>query len=200
MLAATMALGLATIYYFGADHTRGTQQGLLVIVPAILSMAAPVLVATAGWSQRWFVIGTESLRPVASRGTFLREQAAAKAIELAKLWFWFTIGAFVPGLVLRPAWILSIPIAAALLLILAAQVFLFSIAVWMLQLRLSWFVHFGTTVTALIACGILLAWQIGNEKQEILRTPSPLWAGLFIVLGAVILLDAHRRWLKTDLD
>jgi hypothetical protein len=199
-LSLMIAVGIMLVYYFGVDHRRNTQIGLLVAIPAFLSLVIPILMATATWPHRWFVIADESLRPVASRATFLCEQAAAKAMEVVSFWFWLTLGAYLPGLFICPDLILSRPTAAALVLNLATQVFLFGVAVWMLHLRRSWFINFGAMIGSLIISGALLAWQIGGEKQALMRTPSPIWAVVMVVVGTLIILDAYRRWKITDLD
>jgi hypothetical protein len=200
LVAPTMAVGLLLVYWGADDHSRGSQVGLLIVIPAIMSLALPIMATMITWPQRWHMIAAESLRPVASRGAFFREQGAAMALEVANLWIWFTLGAFLPGLILRPTWILSAEVGGALMLTAGAQVWLFGFSVWVLRLRLNSLVNFLFLMFALGAAGAIVAMQLYNGKAEMIRAPSLLWVLGLIAVGLIIILDAYRRWNRTDLD
>jgi hypothetical protein len=177
------------------DGSKGFDMGMLIVMPAILSLTAPIMGTGFIWPQRWFMLASESLRPAQSRAAFFREQFAAMAVEVATLWFWFTLGAFLVPLILRPALVFTPSVAGALLLIAAAQVWLFGASVWLLRLRLNLFVNALAVILIVAAAGILLAVQVGEDP----RAPSPLAAPVVLLIGLLVTADAYRRWLKTDL-
>jgi hypothetical protein len=195
-----LAAMLMIIYFLVPDHSRDTQLGLLIIIPTIISLCLPIIMTATQWPHRWFVIAGESLRPSASRAAFLREQGAAMALEVANLWLWLTIGAFLCGLIIEPKLVLSRQVAGALMLSAAAQVWLFGFNIWMLRLRRSWFLNFGAMIPSILAAVWFVFWQVNDWKDAMTRTPSPLWAGVMVIAGVSLTFDAYRRWLRTDLD
>ena len=196
VVAAPIAACFFTLHAFFCDGSKNSEQGLLIVMPTVISLTGTIMATGLIWPNRWFMLPLESLRPAASRATFFREQGLAMAIEMASLWVWFTIGAFAPALVLRPQLILTSQMASVLVLLAASQVWLFGASVWLLRLRLSWFINFLAIILIVAGVGHVVAIQAGDD----LRTPSPYAAPVVFIAGILAAADGYRRWLKTDLD
>jgi hypothetical protein len=179
--------------------TKNDQLAVLIVIPALLSLIMPAIFTMTTWAQRWDLLASESLRPAISRARFVREQGAAMALDLAVVWASITVGLFATALIYRPAWLFTSTVAAILFRSAAAQVWIFSIGVWTLRHRTWRWLGFVSFVGALLLVSIVTGRAFDGPKGT-LNPPSPLVSAAFLVAGVIITLDAHRRWLKTDLD
>jgi hypothetical protein len=159
----------------------------------------PTIFTVTSWPQRWNLLAVESLRPVESRGRFLREQGAALALDMAIVWASITAGTFAMALIFLPSALFSPAMAGILLRIAAAQVWLFAVNAWMLRYRDRRWLGFLTFVGALTTMAVLTGRAIDGPKGA-LNTPSPAFSAVIALIGVLIACDAYRRWLRTDLD
>ena len=179
--------------------SKDEQLGVLMVVPAMLSLLMPGVFTMMGWPQHWNLLATESLRPVASRGRFLREQGMALALDVAVVWAAITAGVFATALIYHPDWLMTAPVAAILFRSAAAQVWMYSVNLWTLRLRGWRWLGFVAFTGAMLAVAIVTGRVIVGPKGT-LGTPSPLFSLAIVAVAVFIIRDAYRRWLRTDLD
>jgi hypothetical protein len=190
---------LFVIHFVGIKPSKDEQLAVLIFIPAMLSLVMPAIFTMTTWAQRWNMLAVESLRPVASRGRFLREQGTALALDLAIMWAAITAGTFATALFYQPRWLLSGTVAAILFRSAAAQMWIFALNVWMLRYRTQRWLGFVAFVGSMLLVAVLTGKAIDGTKGT-LNTPSPLVSLLFVLVSVVITYDAYRRWLRTDLD
>jgi hypothetical protein len=190
---------LLVMRFVDIKHTKDEQLGVLIVVPLMLSLVLPAIFTITTWAQRWSSLAVESLRPVESRGRFLREQGAALALDLAIVWGSITAGVFATALIYHPSWLASWVFAANVLRSAAAQVWIYATMVWILRYRNRPWLGFITFVGALLLV-VLTTVQAIEGPRGSLNAPSPLMTAGIVAVGLIISFDAYRRWLKTDFD
>ncbi len=198
LFGALFGMMLLVMDYFGGLHEGKGEQGVLIAVPILIGLVVPMLIAGCTWPRRWYTLAQDALRP-ATRRQFLAEQGAAMGWELMSLWFWITVGALLPTIWYRPHWLLSATTLAMLALTAAEQVLLFAVFVWIARYRGTLFFTWTLTLLAVAAAGFLFVHEIGHADDR-LRIPSPLVIAAVLVVALPVLVDAYRRWLRTDLD
>jgi hypothetical protein len=190
---------LLVMRFVDIKQTKDEQLGVLIVVPLMLSLVLPAIFTITTWSQRWNALAVESLRPVESRGRFLREQGAALALDLAIVWGSITAGVFATALIYHPSWLASWIFAGSVLRSAAAQVWIYATTIWILRYRNRPWLGFITFVGALTAVAVITGRAIDGPRGT-LSTPSSLTSAAIVAVSMIISLDAYRRWLKTDFD
>jgi len=157
----------------------------------------PLLILLSCGMQVWRTLGVDSLRPV-PRKNYLRQRAAAVALSIAQVWFAMALTFFLAAAVLQPEFLAT----ANYWLILAAtaivQIPIFAIFFWFLRYR-----------SMVLSVAIYMVFCVGlpflfigssNTLSKFLALPHfLLLAVLLLLASALILRDAYRRWLTTDL-
>ena len=168
-----------------------------VVLPVMLSVLLPGIIVAAVWPRRWYTLADESLRP-ASRRQFVREQGAAMAMELAVNWFTLTAALVAAAVLLEQSVIRLAPLWRALPLIVAAQILMFGIIVWVMRYRSGWLVV--VPIFLAMFTGLIVV-VVGGALSE-LNSAQPLLiaAGIVAAAGVAITFDAYRRWLVTEFD
>jgi hypothetical protein len=163
----------------------------------------PAMATAVGVLQwRTFKVGRELLLPV-QRKSYLRQLGAAAALSHIQLWGGMSLAVALWWLLTGPR-PLPLPVLAGVLAFSAAfQVGVFGVLVWTARYRSK-----ARAVFALMA--FFIAGQVAATAaaQRRWSTSPPgqllhevLWiAGITAVLGALITLDAYRRWLAADFD
>ena len=197
LMVALTVLGAAV---FDADGRTTSDDDFLLHFPLVLGLLMPIIVAGINLPRRWYMLGIESLRPV-SRAQMLREHGGAVATELAITFAWTVAGSYLPAMIFKPALLLTYNFVTSVALMAAAQVWFFGVAMWVLRWRgsLTWMgVVFGGLWLGTLA---LVAKQFQpGPRIDLARGPSPLFALALVIAGLIVLYDAYRRWLVTDLD
>jgi hypothetical protein len=193
-LLVAVVLGVWTLAMPAIFNAR---RGELVAFPLAMAIFVPGLIVAGVWPRRWYMLASESLRPV-SRRRFILEQGAAMALELAATAAAITAAVFAAGLLLdtRDRW--ASPLWLALPLVAAGQVLTFGVLVWVLRYRSSWLVVVPMLLVALIDTIVMVATFALIEHRDVHNIL--MFAAGFAVAGVVLTADAYRRWLTTEFD
>jgi hypothetical protein len=168
-----------------------------VVLPIMLSVLLPGVIVAAVWPRRWYTLADESLRP-ASRRQFVREQGAAMAMELAVNWFTLTAAVVTAALLLEPSMSRLAPLWRALPLIVATQILIFGVIVWVMRYRSGWLVVVPIFLATFTGLAVMVVGGALSELKSI--QPMLIAAGICAVVGVTITFDAYRRWLLTEFD
>jgi hypothetical protein len=167
--------------------------GLLVIQLAVLP-----LVPLLGLHMRvWPTLGFDSLRPL-RRAEYLRERALAITVDTAQLWFVLAAVIIGAAAVLSPPtlrlWDFWLSVAGSVFL----QVPVLAVLFWVLRFRSTRIYSVMGAAIALLMMGVI---SLAPEARFSLLTSqaTPFIAGGVVLLSMLILCDAYRRWLRTDL-
>jgi hypothetical protein len=198
IFGALFGMMLLALAYFGGDRHDKSERGLLIGVPILMGLVVPILIAASTWPRRWYTLAQDSLRP-ATRREFFLEQGLAMGWELVNLWFWITAGSLLPTLIYHPDWLRSPTTLGLLTLSFAEQLVLLGVFVWIVRYRTAFLFTWITSLLAAGAAGYLFVHEIGQPDDR-LHAPSPLVVIAVAIVALPILLDAYRRWLRTDLD
>jgi hypothetical protein len=172
------------------------------IIAVALATMVPGLMVTAIWPRRWYVLADESLRP-ATRRRFLLEQCTAMALEL------FAAVALITTAVLLATMLLgavspireAVPpsnVWRALPVLVAGQILVFGINLWILRFRAGWVILLPMIATTCISAPLLIAMALLDRRGG--WGDSLLVALILAVTGLGITFDAGRRWIVTEFD
>lgn len=144
---------------------------------------------------RWPMLGYESLRP-ARRKDFVLENAAAFALNAAEAWLTMALAFAAVAALLAPGLFKQGDVSLVLAASAMVQVVTTPIAWWFLRVRSS------AVLIGLAICGGLMFAPLGVFTKDLLQAPTA-WlaagAGTILLVGTIIALDAHRRWMRADL-
>jgi hypothetical protein len=175
-------------------YTQEYPWGLLLGQVAIFA-AVPVLTLAP---HIWPTLGYESLRPL-RRGAYFRERALAIAAQMAQLWLALTGIVIALTAVLSPATLRLEDFWLAAAGSALFQVPVLALSFWMLRYRSAWCssvlmgVLFGMLFSTTFALGAL------RRTCSLPISTLLLIAAAAALLSVMILADAYRRWLRTDL-
>jgi hypothetical protein len=172
----------------GAPNTKATNNVVFMIF-------FPIFTAVGIAPLQREIMSVESLRPV-NRMQFLWEMGLTFAYRLTVSWVAFSISWCALAVALasgKPDWV---EIADALVLTAGSQVLLYGIVVWLMRYN-----FVGARIFVFIAIGLasaILGTILGRGN-----VPSPIAiviaTPVLVVVGGLIIADAYRRWLQTEL-
>ena len=141
-------------------------------------------------------LGQELLRP-ATRRTWLIETALALLVELLQMWLAVAVAFVAAALVWWPDLLRSVDGWLMLALTLAAQATIWGLGAWLLRYRSAAIPWLALAAVVGLCVLVAVAW---STRQFLGPTYLAGAALLFVLVGVVLVADAYRRWLRTDLD
>jgi hypothetical protein len=147
------------------------------------------------------MLGYESLRPL-RRATYLRERALAIAVQTGRLWLGLAGVVVAATALLSPAalrlpgfWLALAGSALFQLPVLAASF-------WVLRFRSPLLMYVMMIVPFALLMPASMAFSLVAQPHRPLALTVPIMLGIaagVVLLSGLILADAYRRWLRTDL-
>jgi hypothetical protein len=177
--------------WFLAAHPCGS------VLLGYLLVFFPFFNSVMRWNERTPTLARELLMPV-TRSGYLRQLGAAAALNQLQLWAAMSSVGIVCWLIAGKEKPQFAVIANLLVISGLSQIWLFGMVVWWTRCRS---MILGMVVGVLvIAEPLLLIGVAGTEPLAEWRYASWLAAGLFAILGVLLLRNAYRRWWLTELD
>jgi uncharacterized protein YjeT (DUF2065 family) len=157
---------------------------LMLILPSLTLMI---------WPRLWRQLALDSLRPL-DRDRFLAEVGLAIAMNVGRTWL-LLVGGCIAGQLLIANSPTDLPaLLAAIAASLGAQVFLFALGVWLLRYRTK------ALAAPMISMPLMICMLMSYCRHASNLWPTAIGAGTVLaILGALIVRDAWRRWLVTEL-
>jgi len=173
----------------------------ILLSPNMLNLAGPltfIVPAITAFVQqytRWPMLGYESLRP-AKRRDFVLENAAAFFLHGAQVWLTMVVVLVAMMAATQPELLRGDQLWKVVAISAISQGLTMPVAWWLLRIRVPTLV-FGIA----IFWGAMFAPFVAFSK-DIFSVPLSWIAGgvaAVLLLGALIILDAYRRWMRLDL-
>lgn len=144
----------------------------------------------------WPTLGVESLRPV-TRAAYLRERGGTFALQLGQVWVILATTLVTCAALFQPVTLASARFWISLAVTALAQFPLFAVSVWVLRLR--W--PLATIGATSVLAGLVFAGSAWCNDSRM--APPAAWVaavcGAVLLASVIILGDAYRRWMQTDL-
>jgi hypothetical protein len=144
----------------------------------------------------WPTLGVESLRPV-TRAAYLRQRGGTFALQLGQVWVILAATLVTCAAVFQPGTLASAQFWISLAVTALAQFPLFAVSVWVLRLR--W--PLATVGATSVFAGLGFAGSAWCHDSRM--APPAAWVaailGAVLLVSVIILRDAYRRWMQTDL-
>ena len=166
------------------------------ILPLLTQLVLFTAIGLAQYSIfPWQTLGTESLRPI-SRKNYLLQRAAAIALQMAQLWLVLALTFILATAFIQPDLLTTAKCWLTLAATAIVQIPIFAIFVWFLRYRSLWPLVVVCCLAGLFTVPVLIV----SGPIRLLTLPELLILATIIILAsALILRDAYRRWLTTDL-
>jgi len=179
--------------------TMPSKPTFTMMLNALFMTFDPVFSVTSTMPRRRKRAATELLQPVA-RSQFFMEMGLAYAVRVPATWILFSIAWILPAYAFTDSPVWSRQMFNLLALTAASQVLFFGLTVWMMRYSIPYFSwtalcmgYYVAVIFAVTALLLTVDWRTTSLDALLWASPTILAA------GALIIWDAYRRWMQTEL-